>query len=121
MNRKRGPARNPALAPLGRWPRHLRPQTPCRYSTCSRSSSASSAPACEEASVQFLGLHTAGLTNPPLYRKRRCHKGRALLSDLHPLGRAEEGEAVSPQAEKWFGLAIALLGVAVMGLSHFLG
>src|SRR5215218_14571 len=86
MNRKRGPARNPALAPLGRWLRHLRPQTPCRYSTCSRSSSASSAPACEEASVQVLGLHTAGLTNRPLCRKRRCHKGRALLSDLHPLG-----------------------------------
>ena len=84
MKGKRTPARNPVLAPLGRWPRHLRPETPCRYSPCSRPSSASLAPAYEEASVRVLGLHIAGLTNSPLYRESRWHQGRALLKDLHP-------------------------------------
>ena len=83
MKRKRVLARNPVLAPLRRRPRHLRLETPCRYSPCSRSSSASSAPVCEEASVQVLELHLAGLTNPSLYRESRWHQGRALLDDLH--------------------------------------
>jgi hypothetical protein len=73
MKRKRVPAQNPVLTPLRRWPRHLRPKTPCRHSPCSRSSSASSAPACEEASVQVMGLDMAGLTNPPLYRESSWH------------------------------------------------
>src|SRR5215212_1496891 len=85
MKRKRVPARNPALAPLGRWPRRLRPETPYRPSPCSRSSLASSAPACEEASVQVLGLHIAGLTSLLRHRKSRWHKGRAFLNDLRPL------------------------------------
>jgi hypothetical protein len=84
MKRKRVPTRNPVLAPLQRWPRHLRPETPYRHSPCPRSYSASSASACEEASVQVLGLHTAGLTNPPLYLESRSHQDRALLNDLHP-------------------------------------
>ena len=76
MKRMRVPARNPALASLGRWP--------CRYSPCSRSSSAFFTPAREEASVHVLGLYMAGLTNPPLYRESNWHQGRALLNDLHP-------------------------------------
>jgi hypothetical protein len=80
MKSRRVPARSPVLAPLGCWPHHLQPET-----LGSRSYSASSALACEEASAQVLGLHIARLTNPPLYRESRWHRGRALLNDLHPL------------------------------------
>jgi hypothetical protein len=84
MKRMRVPARNPALGPLGRWLRNLRPEMPRRYLPCTSSSSASYAPACEEAIVQVLGLHIAGLTDPPLYRESSWHQGRALLNYLHP-------------------------------------
>jgi hypothetical protein len=80
MKSRRVPARSPILAPLGCWPHHLQPET-----LGSKSYSASSALACEEASAQVLGLHIARLTNPPLYRESRWHRGRALLNDLHPL------------------------------------
>lgn len=66
MKRKRASARNPALAVL---------KVLFGFS---------SVPACEEASVQVLGLRVARPTSPP-YRKSRCHTGRALLNDLHPL------------------------------------
>jgi hypothetical protein len=84
MKRMRVPARNPTLGPLGRCLRNLRPEMPRRYLPCSSSSSASYAPACEEAIVQVLGLHIAGLTDPPLYRESSWHQGRALLNYLHP-------------------------------------
>lgn len=93
MKRKRVPAQNPVLTPLRRWPRHLRPKTPCRYSPCSRSSSASSAPACEEASVQVMGLDMAGLTNPPLYRESSWHHSgerRARVSSSRKVVRARD-------------------------------
>jgi hypothetical protein len=103
VKRKRVPTRNPVLAPLQCWPRHLRPETPYRHSPCPRSSSASSAPACEEASVQVLGLHTAGLTNLPLYLESSSHQGRSLLNDLHPPRESEgrRGRVSSSRKVVW--------------------
>jgi hypothetical protein len=85
MKRKRASARNPALALQG-----MPATTPPTRNTVSALAvlkvlfGFSSVPACEEASVQVLKLRVAGTTSLP-YRKSRCHTGRALLNDLHPL------------------------------------
>ena len=86
MKRKRVSARNSALALQG---------TPATMPLTRNTVSAlavlkvffgfSSVPPCEEASVQVLGLRVARPTSLPPYRKSRCHTGRALLNDLHPL------------------------------------
>ena len=86
MKRKRASARNPAPALQG-----TPATTPPTRNTVSALAvlkvlfGFSSVPTCEEASVQVLGLRVAGPTSLPPYRKSRCHTGRALLNDLHPL------------------------------------